>query len=158
MRGLPRSERSRNRSRRVVGVATFVLTVVGDDRPGLVSSLSSTVADHGGNWLTSRMAQLAGQFAGIVLVEVPTERAGQLRESLEALAATGLRVEVTAAGEPAPERGPGRRPATGATGATSATSATGAGGGDREFRLTPAGAMTARESSARSPGRWPGTG
>lgn len=76
-------------------MTTFVLTVVGADRPGLVSALSSAVAEHGGNWLTSRMAQLSGQFAGIVLVEVAAERAQALRASLAGLAEAGLRVEVT---------------------------------------------------------------
>ncbi len=79
-------------------MTTFVLTVVGADRPGLVSALSSVVAEHGGNWLTSRMAQLSGQFAGVVLVEVTPERTAALRAGLADLAASGLRVEVTEAG------------------------------------------------------------
>ena len=47
----------------------LVMTVLGNDRPGLVSSLADTVANHGGNWLESRMARLAGQFAGVVRIE-----------------------------------------------------------------------------------------
>ena len=42
----------------------LVMTVLGNDRPGLVRSLADTVASHGGNWLESRMARLAGQFPG----------------------------------------------------------------------------------------------
>ena len=38
----------------------LVLTVIGPDRPGLVSVLSDTIAAGGGNWLDSRMASLAG--------------------------------------------------------------------------------------------------
>lgn len=86
-------------------MTTFVLTVVGADRPGLVSALSSAVADQGGNWLTSRMARLGGQFAGIVLVEVAPERASALRASLASLGSTGLRVDVTEA-EPEAVSGP----------------------------------------------------
>ena len=53
-------------------MGTFlVLTVIGEDRPGLVEALSETVAVHGGNWLESRMAHLAGRFAGLARVEVP---------------------------------------------------------------------------------------
>lgn len=48
-----------------------IITVLGPDRPGIVRALSQIVADHGGSWLESRMARLAGQFAGIVLVEAP---------------------------------------------------------------------------------------
>ena len=56
----------------------LVMTVLGNDRPGLVSSLADTVASHGGNWLESRMARLAGQFAGIVRIECPSETADAL--------------------------------------------------------------------------------
>lgn len=48
-----------------------IMTVLGCDRPGLVNSLADTVSKHGGNWLESRMARLAGQFAGIVRIECP---------------------------------------------------------------------------------------
>ena len=52
-------------------MATLVLTVVGDDRPGLVDALSGVIAAHDGNWEQSRMAHLAQKFAGILLVQVP---------------------------------------------------------------------------------------
>ena len=51
-------------------VTHLVMTVLGDDRPGIVRSISDQVAAAGGNWLESRMAHLAGKFAGIVLVAV----------------------------------------------------------------------------------------
>ena len=50
---------------------SLVFTVIGPDRPGLVGHLAATVADHDGSWLESRMAVLAGQFAGAVLGNVP---------------------------------------------------------------------------------------
>ncbi|WP_440712868.1 glycine cleavage system protein R [Gordonia sp. FQ] len=53
----------------------LVLSVIGDDRPGLVSALSEAIARSGGNWERSQLAQLAGKFAGIVAVAVPAERA-----------------------------------------------------------------------------------
>lgn len=71
-------------------MASLILTVVGPDRPGLVRALSEAVATHGGSWLESRMARLAGQFAGIVLVEAPES----LLDDLQALEDQGLRIVV----------------------------------------------------------------
>ena len=64
----------------------LVLTVVGDDRPGLVGELATTLSAHGGNWLQSSMAQLAGQFAGIVEVAIADDKVAELRQALDALA------------------------------------------------------------------------
>src|ERR1700761_3680191 len=69
-------------------MASLILTVVGPDRPGLVRALSEAVAAGGGNWLESRMARLAGQFAGIVLVEAPEA----LLDDLRGLESQGLRI------------------------------------------------------------------
>lgn len=73
---------------------TLVLTIIGLDRSGLVEGLSQTVADHDGNWEESRMAHLAGRFAGILQVSVPTERADGLTRALNTLAGRGLRIVV----------------------------------------------------------------
>jgi glycine cleavage system regulatory protein len=54
----------------------LVLTVIGDDRPGLVGELSAAIAAHQGNWLESSMSHLAGKFAGIVRVACPSHRPG----------------------------------------------------------------------------------
>gem|GEM_PF-87049 len=75
---------------------SLVMTVIGEDRPGLVESVASLVAEHGGNWLESRMARLGGKFAGIVQVEVPAERESQLVQALNGLSGRGLNVLVTA--------------------------------------------------------------
>ncbi len=71
-------------------MATLVLTVIGDDRSGLVSALSGVIADHGGSWERSQMARLAGKFAGIVLVAVPDDQADALIRELRPLGAEGL--------------------------------------------------------------------
>jgi glycine cleavage system regulatory protein len=73
-------------------LATLVMTVIGADRPGLVRLVSACVADHGGNWLESRMCRLGGQFAGILRVEVDEARRAELREALAGLDTQGLRV------------------------------------------------------------------
>lgn len=63
-------------------MAKLVLTVVGDDRAGLVEALADIVTAHGGNWETSELAELAGAFAGIVLVSVPDHRVDELSSAL----------------------------------------------------------------------------
>jgi glycine cleavage system regulatory protein len=75
-------------------MADLVLTLIGPDRPGLVEAVADPIAAHGGNWLESRMAHLAGHFAGILRVEVPDARAGALVEALGRLESRGLRVTV----------------------------------------------------------------
>jgi glycine cleavage system regulatory protein len=84
----------------------LVMTVLGNDRPGLVSSLAGTVASHGGNWLESRMARLAGQFAGIVRIECPSETADALINELQTPGNSGLTILAVRqhAQEPLPRR------------------------------------------------------
>jgi glycine cleavage system regulatory protein len=72
----------------------LTLTLIGQDRPGLVSTLSAEIAAADGNWLESRMARLAGQFAGILLAEVPDAKVEALIEALRGLEAKGLRLTV----------------------------------------------------------------
>lgn len=60
----------------------LVLTVIGDDRAGLVSALSEVISTHEGNWERSQLAELAGKFAGIVVVSVPEDRAEGLQATL----------------------------------------------------------------------------
>jgi glycine cleavage system regulatory protein len=73
---------------------SLVLTVIGPDRPGLVESLSQAVAQQEGNWLESRMARMAGQFAGILRVNIEEERAEALRNDLMALETKGILINV----------------------------------------------------------------
>ncbi len=80
-------------------LATLVMTVIGADRPGLVQLVASRVADHGGNWLESRMCRLGGQFAGILRVEVAKERRDELVNALRTLEVDGLRVIMHADGD-----------------------------------------------------------
>jgi glycine cleavage system regulatory protein len=68
---------------------TFIITFIGDDRPGLVESLSEVVSEHNGNWLESRMSQLAGKFAGLISVSVPEESTEALQTALKNLSETG---------------------------------------------------------------------
>jgi glycine cleavage system regulatory protein len=70
------------------------MTVIGQDRPGLVESVAALVAENGGNWLESRMSRLGGHFAGILRVEVPGENEAPLVAALNKLESRGLTVVV----------------------------------------------------------------
>jgi glycine cleavage system regulatory protein len=72
----------------------LVMTFIGRDRPGLVNAISRKVAENDGTWLESRLAHLAGQFAGIIRVEAPDTRIADLSDALRELEAHGLRVTV----------------------------------------------------------------
>jgi glycine cleavage system regulatory protein len=82
----------------------LVLTLLGDDQPGLVSRVSRVVADEGGSWLESQLARLAGTFAGIALVEVPAERVASLRAAFAGLSDV-IEVVVKGAASQAPVSG-----------------------------------------------------
>ncbi|RDD62859.1 glycine cleavage system protein R [Ferruginivarius sediminum] len=82
----------------------YVIAVVGNDRPGLVELLASAVADHQGSWLESRMSVLAGQFAGVALVQVPDEQAAALEKKLHDLSDETLRLTLAKAGAREPAR------------------------------------------------------
>jgi len=73
--------------------ASIVMTVLAADRPGLVRALSETVAAHGGSWQESRMARLAGQFAGILRVECAESETEALLAALAALEGEGISVQ-----------------------------------------------------------------
>ena len=73
---------------------SFVLTLIGPDRPGLVDSVAAVVKENQANWLESRMAHLAGHFAGIVRVEIAESHAEQLVEGLGQLESKGLSITV----------------------------------------------------------------
>lgn len=84
-------------------MATLLLSVIGDDRAGLVNALADAVSAHGGNWERSQLAELAGKFAGIVQVRVADDRADELVAALRPLAGL-LEVAVHSTGdEPAAE-------------------------------------------------------
>ena len=91
-------------------MATLVLTVIGDDRAGLVNALAEAITAHGGNWERSQLAELAGKFAGIVLVTVPDDRADELADAVQPLA--GLLEVSVHAGVPGADRAVPAEPAT----------------------------------------------
>lgn len=76
-------------------MAHAILTAIGVDRAGLVDEVSSFIYDRGGNIEDSRMVNLRGQFAMMVLVGGDEATIGKLRHEQSRLAETsGLQVEV----------------------------------------------------------------
>jgi glycine cleavage system regulatory protein len=72
----------------------LVMTIISPDRTGLVEVVARAVADHGGNWLDSRMCRLGGEFAGILRVQLPADRKPALLDALQKLQANGLQIVV----------------------------------------------------------------
>lgn len=69
--------------------AFILISIMADDRPGLVETLSRIVKEHEGNWLESRMSHLAGKFAGLVQVQVSDTKKDGLEKALLALKSEG---------------------------------------------------------------------
>src|SRR5438105_7387527 len=72
-----------------------ILTAIGADRPGLVDEVSRFIFDRGGNIEDSRMVNLRGQFAMMVLVGAPEAVLGRVKEELAELSRrSGLHAEL----------------------------------------------------------------
>jgi glycine cleavage system transcriptional repressor len=84
-----------------------VLTAVGEDRPGLVEEVSEFVFARGGSIEDSRMANLQGQFAIVMLVAGPEEALERITADLELL---GSKAAIHTRLTPVPSRGVGGSP------------------------------------------------
>lgn len=85
----------------------LLLTVVSDDKPGIVEEIAKAVAEHEGNWLESRLAQLGGKFAGVVHIAVPSEKDSDVRAALTELKSKSIWINVetySAANEAVPAK------------------------------------------------------
>ena len=78
----------------------LVLTVIADDRPGLVDTLSRTIASHEGSWLESRMSRLAGKFAGVLRIEVTSDKSDELERALRSLEGEGFHIQLERSADP----------------------------------------------------------
>lgn len=83
----------------------MVISIIGEDRPGLVELLAKLIRQHDGNWLESRMANLSGKFAGIIRIAIPAANVQAFSSTLAELDTFGIRraVEITDAPQPHPE-------------------------------------------------------
>ena len=78
----------------------LVLTIIGRDRAGVVASLADVVRFHDGNWKRSELAEIAGTFAGVVVVEVGDDQVDELLTNLLVLRDQGLHVTAQQVEEP----------------------------------------------------------
>ncbi len=73
--------------------AHLLVSVISDDKPGIVEAIAETITEHGGNWLESRLSQLAGKFAGIVRVSVDSAQQQALEQALSGLSEKAIWVK-----------------------------------------------------------------
>jgi len=74
----------------------LIITAVGADRPGIVGELTAHVHSGGGNILDSRMVNLRGEFAMMILIESADDAAQTLARDLARVAERmDLRLSVT---------------------------------------------------------------
>ena len=77
-----------------VALRVLAVTVLGDDRPGIVAELTAALAELGGNLEDSTMTLLRGHFAMVVLVRTDAPMS-QVETALEPLGESGaLSVDV----------------------------------------------------------------
>ncbi|WP_444901908.1 glycine cleavage system protein R [Microbulbifer sp. SSSA007] len=72
----------------------LVISLICDDKPGVVEKLSTAIADNGGNWEDSHMAHFAGKFAGILRVAVPGDKSQPMKDALAKLADDGYNLVI----------------------------------------------------------------
>lgn len=68
----------------------LILSIITNDKPGVVKTLARTIKSAGGNWLESQLSQLAGKFAGVIRVRVDEASAETLIAALTQLDAEGI--------------------------------------------------------------------
>jgi glycine cleavage system regulatory protein/folate-dependent phosphoribosylglycinamide formyltransferase PurN len=73
---------------------SLIVTVMGPDRPGIVSLISDRARRYEANWAASHLSRLAGEFAGMVHFEVPRHQADALADALRGLESSGLHVVI----------------------------------------------------------------
>lgn len=84
----------------------LVISAVGPDRPGIVGELTFHLHELGANILDSRMVNLRGQFALLILLEAPASAVEPLRARLPEVAGRmDLAVHMAEQGAPAAPRG-----------------------------------------------------
>lgn len=72
----------------------IILSILAEDRPGIVSSVADVVKRHSGNWLESSLSTLRGSFAGMVHVDLPSIKLDDLTRDLAALSIEGISIHI----------------------------------------------------------------
>ena len=63
----------------------LVISALGQDRPGIVNTLSQLIAENHGNIINSRMMVMGGEFALMLLIEIDNQQIDTLLENLPGL-------------------------------------------------------------------------
>lgn len=71
----------------------LILTVIGQDKAGLVEQLATVITSHQGNWMASNLSHLGGYFAGILQLEVAEEHVFALTTELERMADLDIKIQ-----------------------------------------------------------------
>ncbi|HJU23448.1 MAG TPA: ACT domain-containing protein [Casimicrobiaceae bacterium] len=74
---------------------SLVLALIGPNTTGIVHRVAEIATAHDANWLSARMMNLAGQFAGIVHLELPQANAEGLKSALHEVERNGMHVLIT---------------------------------------------------------------
>ena len=61
---------------------SILISVLGDDKPGLLDSLSEIIVSNDGDWVESNMSTVEAKFAGILRVNVPAKNSKKLIKEL----------------------------------------------------------------------------
>jgi glycine cleavage system transcriptional repressor len=72
----------------------IVLTLTGRDKVGIVETVTSVIAERGGNVESSRMARLGGEFAMLMLVTAAEKDFAGLDQDFQTLRGEGYRVSL----------------------------------------------------------------
>lgn len=70
----------------------LILSVLSDDKPGVVREIANVATSHGARWLDSQLGRLCGKFAGVIAVEVAEARSEALVQALARLQERSIRV------------------------------------------------------------------
>lgn len=60
----------------------YIISLIGEDKPGLLGSLADTVYQHKGNWLSSNFSLMAGRFAGFVEIHLPEDQVADFEKAV----------------------------------------------------------------------------
>jgi glycine cleavage system transcriptional repressor len=86
----------------IAGMPQLIATALGPDKPGIVGKLTGHLHSAGGNILDSRMVNLRGQFALMILLEAPEDAISTLANGLPQVAEKlGLKLSITEQPPPA---------------------------------------------------------
>lgn len=78
-----------------MNIQHLILSVIANERPGIVSEIADAVKENGANWLESSLSSLDQHFAGIVHISVQEENSAALIGKLESLSEQNIHVQIT---------------------------------------------------------------